>query len=58
MRCYESCDALIVMDISMPRLNGLEATRQVRGMLPNCEILIVSQHENGEMARQALKAVP
>jgi PAS domain S-box-containing protein len=47
---------LIVMDVSMPRLNGLEATRQVRSMLPACEVLILSQHENGEMARQALKA--
>ena len=47
---------LIVMDVSMPRLNGLEATRQVRNMLPNCEVLILSQHENPEMARQALKA--
>lgn len=47
---------LIVMDVSMPRLNGLEATRQVRSMLPDCEVLILSQHENREMARQALNA--
>jgi PAS domain S-box-containing protein len=47
---------LIVMDVSMPRLNGLEATRQVRSMLPDCEVLILSQHETPEMARQALKA--
>ncbi len=47
---------LIVMDVSMPGLNGLEATRQVRSILPGCEVLILSQHENSEMARQALKA--
>ncbi|HLV87892.1 MAG TPA: PAS domain S-box protein [Candidatus Sulfotelmatobacter sp.] len=47
---------LIVMDVSMPRLNGLEATRQVRNILPHCEVLVLSQHENSEMARQALKA--
>ena len=47
---------LIIMDVSMPRLNGLEATRQVRQLLPECEVLILSQHENSEMARQALKA--
>ena len=47
---------LIVMDVSMPRLNGLEATRQVRSILPDCEVLVLSQHESREMARQALKA--
>jgi len=47
---------LIVMDVSMPRLNGLEATRQIRQVLPQCEVLLLSQHENSEMARQALKA--
>ena len=47
---------LIVMDVSMPRLNGLEATRELRSIIPDCEVLILSQHENSEMARQALKA--
>src|ERR1700756_5296514 len=42
---------LIIMDVSMPRLNGLEAVRQVRGILPDCEVLVLSQHENSEMAR-------
>ena len=40
----------------MPRLNGPEAIRQVRSILPECEVLILSQHENAEMARQAIKA--
>src|SRR5215469_17103359 len=47
---------LIVMDVSMPRMNGLDATRQVRRILPACQVLILSQHENSEMARQAFKA--
>ncbi len=47
---------VIIMDVSMPNLNGLEATRQVRGRLPDCEVLILSQHESPEMVRQAINA--
>jgi DNA-binding NarL/FixJ family response regulator len=38
------------------RLNGIEATRQLRSILPDCEILIVSQHNSSEMVREVLKA--
>ncbi len=47
---------LVVMDLSMPRLNGLEATKQIKRLLPNTEILIVTQHDSPEMARQAFGA--
>ena len=40
----------------MPKLNGLEATRMVRRVLPDSEVLILSQHESEEMVRQAFNA--
>ncbi len=47
---------VVIMDVSMPTLNGLEATRILRGVLPSCEVMILSQHDSPEMARQAFKA--
>jgi PAS domain S-box-containing protein len=47
---------VIVMDIGMPRLNGLEAARVIREQVPQTAILILSQHEAKEMRPAALQA--
>jgi len=47
---------VIVMDVSMPRLNGLEATHVIRATVPDSKVLILSQHDSPEMVRQAFKA--
>lgn len=47
---------VVVLDVSMPRMNGLEACRLIRGSAPECEILIVTQHDSPQMMREALDA--
>ena len=45
-----------VIDLSMPELNGLEATRQIRRDLPKTEVLIFSMHETEQLIREVLSA--
>jgi DNA-binding NarL/FixJ family response regulator len=45
-----------VIDLSMPELNGLEATRQIRRELPNTEVLIFTMHETEQLIREVLSA--
>lgn len=53
MACDLSPD-LVLMDISMPLLNGLEATWQIKRDCPHIKILVLSMYENEEYIRQAL----
>lgn len=47
---------IVVMDLSLPDLNGLEATRQIVHASPQTEVLVLTMHHSEELARQVLKA--
>ena len=46
---------LVLMDIAMPTLNGLEATARLLKAWPQVRVLILSMHQNEEYVRQALR---
>jgi len=60
LEALEKADRLspdvILLDISMPKMNGLEACRLIRKAQPASEILIVTQHDSPQMMRDALEA--
>jgi len=47
---------IVVMDIAMPLLNGLEATRQILKAYPATKVLILSAHSDAEYVEQVVKA--
>ena len=48
------CPDVIVMDIAMPLLNGLEATRQILQNAPNTKVLILSAHSDDAYVEQVM----
>ena len=47
---------IVVLDISMPELNGLEAARRIQKLSPDSEILILSMHNSDQLIREILDA--
>ena len=46
---------VVILDVTMPELNGLEAARQIKKLLPHTEILILTVHESEQIATEVLK---
>lgn len=47
---------VVLLDISMPNMSGIEATPLIHEVVPQTEILIVSQHESPEITRLVAEA--
>ena len=49
---------LVIMDISMPGLNGIDATRRIQAADPRIKVIALSMHNDGRYISEALKAEP
>jgi len=47
---------IVLMDISLPGLSGIEVTRQVRGISPSTRVLMLTVHEDEGMLRESIRA--
>jgi DNA-binding NarL/FixJ family response regulator len=55
-KALETKPRVAVIEHSLPRLNGVEATRQIRAALPQTEVLIFTRHINETFIQELLKA--
>ena len=55
-KAIEAQPDVAVIDYSLPVLNGIEVTRQIRARLPKTEVLIFTMHDNQALIEELLKA--
>jgi DNA-binding NarL/FixJ family response regulator len=55
-KAIEACPDIVVLDVSMPLMDGLEATRQMKRDNPDIKILVLTMHDSEEYFFQLLRA--
>ena len=56
MKAAELQPDVVILDVAMPEMNGLEAARQIRHRVPTAKILVLTVHEIDELAQEFIYA--
>ena len=51
----ELCPDVVILDITMPNLNGIDSVRRIRKSVPNTKVIILTMHTREHYIRQALR---